>query len=98
MTVPPTPSQKDPVLHASDAVPVPRSSIEIRDKPAWSPRQITAVCFLASFLPGGVLWALNWERLGKPEKVRRSLLGVLAGFAVFMTALFLLPDNRSIDR
>jgi hypothetical protein len=64
----------------------------------WSPRAIGWITFLFTFLPGGVMLALNWDRLGQPEKKVPTLLAVIAGFFAFCGALFFVPDNPVTDR
>jgi hypothetical protein len=53
------------------------------------------MCILLTLLPAGVMYALNFERLGQPERKKRTLFFVL-GFAVIyylLTIRFvLLPD------
>lgn len=39
----------------------------------WSPRHIGILAIVCSPLPAAVVHALNWRRLGQPERVRREL-------------------------
>ncbi len=53
---------------------------------AWSPTGIALITVLLSPLPGGILHALNYARLGKPERTRLALASNL----VTTTVLFFL--------
>ncbi|MFQ5664314.1 MAG: tetratricopeptide repeat protein [Terriglobia bacterium] len=62
---------------------------------AWSPKAISFISFFFTFLPAGIMHAINYERLGYPEKKKLRLILVIVGFIVFTAAIFLTPDNRS---
>ena len=49
---------------------------------AWSPGGIAIAAVVLSSLPAGVLHALNYVRLGRPELKRRALVRNLLGFLV----------------
>jgi tetratricopeptide (TPR) repeat protein len=58
---------------------------------AWSPGGIAIVTVLLSPLPGGILHALNYARLGLPERRRRALVTNLCGAAAFAVVAYLVP-------
>ena len=60
---------------------------------AWNPVIIGLASFLFTFLPGGIFYAINFERLGKPKKKTISLILVIIGFSVFAAALLLVPED-----
>lgn len=65
---------------------------------AWSPKAIGAITLLCTFLPGGILWALNYSRLGQPEKTRPRLIGVLIGYCALWALIFLEIENTDVAR
>lgn len=90
----PTP---DPAF--SDPYTSPTAAPSLGDtKPPWNPKAIGFITFFFSFLPGGIMLALNYERLGQPEKKMPTLLAVIVGFVVFMTIIFMLPEESAFDR
>jgi tetratricopeptide (TPR) repeat protein len=64
--------------------PVPQGS----ERPAWDPAGIGRVAFFLSILPAGILQAINYERLGAPERVRWTLVRNLGAAAAFFGAAF----------
>ena len=64
------------------------TSPAIPSRAAWSPTAIVWACLLFSVLPGGIMYALNFERLGQPQKKKTALLGVIAFCFVFYGILF----------
>ncbi len=61
---------------------------------AWNPTAIAWISFFFSFIPAGVMCALNYERLGHPERKWKCLLGVMVGAVIYiwlMSQLVLLP-------
>src|SRR6476659_1442269 len=72
-----------------------------REKLPWSPTQIAVISLVLTPLAGGILHALNYERLGAPQRKRVALLSNLiagmaavinpfgsVGFALFASAYF----------
>jgi len=54
-------------------------------RPPWSPTGIALVTLLLSPIPGGILHALNYERLGVPARKRLALFSnLIAGVALFV--------------
>lgn len=53
---------------------------------AWNPRWFHGLSTLFSFLPSGILWALNFERFGQPERRLPSMVAVIVGFVAVMAA------------
>ncbi|HEY0072793.1 MAG TPA: tetratricopeptide repeat protein [Abditibacteriaceae bacterium] len=56
-----------------DASPAPKKELSHL---AWNPVAIVWICLLFSILPAGIMYALNFERLGQPEKKKGALLFV----------------------
>lgn len=56
--------------------------------PPWNPAAIGWLSVLFTFLPAGILWALNFARLGQPDKTRPRLIGVALGYLVFWVLAF----------
>jgi len=68
-------------------------------KPPWSPRAVGVISFFFSFVAGGILLGLNYERLGQPEKkVPAIALSALAFAALFGVAMVLPDDSRVADQ
>ena len=56
-------------------------------KPPWSPALIATVTMLFSVLPGGIFHALNYERLGFPQrKISNLITNVLLFLFIFMAS------------
>jgi len=60
---------------------------------AWNPVTLGVLSFFFTFLPGGIFYAINFERLGKSEKKNISLVLVVVGFSIFTAAVFLIPED-----
>lgn len=61
---------------------------------AWSPRAIEYLGFFCSFLPAGIMYALNYARLGHPEKKLPRLWLVILGFVGLLILLAFIPNER----
>lgn len=61
---------------------------------AWSPRAIEYIGFFCSFLPAGIMYALNSARLGHPEKKLPRLWLVILGFVGLLILLAFIPNER----
>jgi hypothetical protein len=59
---------------------------------AWNPNAISFISFFFTFLPAGIMHAVNYERMGYPEKKKPRLILFVAGFVVFLAAAFILPN------
>lgn len=66
-------------------------------KPPWSPRAIGIIGFFFSFLAGGVLLGLNYERLGQPDKKVPSILIAALAFGGYVALIAVLPDDSIFD-
>ena len=57
-------------------------------KPPWNPALIATITILFSVLPGGIFHALNYERLGLPQKKITSLTtNLLLSIFIFMASM-----------
>jgi hypothetical protein len=65
---------------------------------AWSPNAIGFITLFCTFLPGGILWALNYSRLGQPDKTRPRMIGVIIGYLAMWTLAFLEIENADVAR
>ena len=63
-------------------------------KAAWNPRAIEYIGFFCSFLPAGIMWAINYARLGYPEKKIPRLLLTIVGFIGFVVLEGFIPHER----
>jgi len=61
---------------------------ESLQQPPWSPALIATITILLSVLPGGIFHALNYERLGLPQKkVSNLTTNILLFLFIFMASL-----------
>ena len=61
-------------------------------RPPWSPTGIAVISLLLSPLAGGVLHALNYSRLGVPERRRLALFAnLITGIAILFVPVFTTP-------
>ena len=58
---------------------------------AWNPRWFEGMSVPFTFLPSGILWAMNFERLGQPERKLPAIAAVIVGFLI-LAACFLFID------
>jgi len=56
----------------------------------WSPGGIAAATILLSVLPGAILHALNYGRLGRPDLTRPALIKNLIGVVLFVVCAYFL--------
>jgi tetratricopeptide (TPR) repeat protein len=54
------------------------------------------MAFLFSFAASGILAGINWQRLGRSERTWPTIFLSLAGMAVFLAALILLPVSEGL--
>ena len=59
----------------------------------WNPVIIGLLSFFFTFLPAGIFYAINFERLGQPKKKNISLVLVIIGFVIYTAAVFLIPED-----
>jgi tetratricopeptide (TPR) repeat protein len=61
-------------------------SLPVSEEPetAWSPTAIAWFCVLFNFLPGALLYALNFERFGQPERKKHALWMVSGGALLYL--------------
>ena len=88
-----SPFESDPF-----AAPAAESYVGHSRKRPWSPRALGWISFVFSFLAGGVLLGLNYERLGQPEKKVSTIALTLACFAAFIGVSWVLPDDSAFER
>src|SRR5690349_11050244 len=77
---------------------LPQSTNQASTKSApWEPNRLSSYCFFITTLGAGILLALNWKRLGKPEWVLKTILISIAVnifvLAVVFGWVFLLGKN-----
>lgn len=65
--------------------------LPLAGKKAWSPKGIHWLGWFFSPLPAGITWALNYERLGQPEKKMGAFLVAVFLFSIEV-ALSFVPD------
>lgn len=63
-------------------------------KPPWNPAWIATITILFSVLPGGILHALNYERLGLHQKKKANLITNLLLFIFIFMASTMLQEMR----
>lgn len=64
--------------------------------PAWSPVAIGWLSALLSPIPAGILWSLNWRRLGQPDRTRGGFLFVVGVAVVYLPLAMLLPARANM--
>lgn len=60
---------------------------------AWNPIVIGLLSFFFTFLPAGIFYAINFERLGQVKKKNLSLVLVVLGFVIYTAAVFLIHED-----
>jgi len=65
----------------------------IQKPKAWNPILLGVLSFLFSFLPAGIFYAINFERLGYPQKKNVNLVLVIIGFIIFTVVLIFIPKD-----
>lgn len=64
----------------------------VHPKAPWNPAAVGLICFFFSLIPGIVMHAINWERLGYPELKRRRLVTAWFAVAAWLSATLALAD------
>jgi hypothetical protein len=60
---------------------------QVLKRPPWSPALIATITILFSVLPGGIFHALNYERLGLPQRKRSNLIiNILLFLFIFLVS------------
>ena len=59
----------------------------------WSPKALAAISFFFTFLPAGIMYAINYERLGQPKKKLPAMLITVVAFLVFGVVVVATPDS-----
>ena len=67
-------------------------------KPPYSPRAVGFMSFFFSFLVGGILLGVNYERLGQPEKKISCIAITIVGFVAYMVVVWFIPEGSIFDR
>lgn len=80
------------------ATPEAQAGAVLETKPPYSPRAIGWITFFFSWLVGGILLGINYERLGQPEKKISTIAMTIVGFIVFIVVVSFLPDGSVFDR
>lgn len=60
-------------------------------KGLWDPKHFIIISLLFSFLPAGILYSLNYGRVGDKKKRNKSLLLSLLGFILFVVGIIFIP-------
>jgi hypothetical protein len=60
-------------------------------KKLFNPGHFVWMSFFFSFYPAGIMYAVNWGRLGDPKKRNILLAAYTAGFAAFITLAIIIP-------
>ncbi|MCM1991645.1 hypothetical protein [Oceanirhabdus seepicola] len=60
-------------------------------KALWDPKNFLVMSVFLSFLPAGILYSLNYGRVGNRKKKNISLVLSLLGFILFIVALIFIP-------
>ncbi len=61
---------------------------------AWSPKAISFISVFFTFLPAGIMHAINYGRLGYPDKKKQRLMITLVGFPFFLAASLFAAGNE----
>ena len=59
----------------------------------WSPTSLAAISFFLSFLPAGIMYAINYERLGQPKKKLPAMIIAIVAFLIFIIGAAATPDT-----
>ena len=68
----------------------------LSERRAWSPWFILLVTLLFSYIPGGILFALNYKRLGKPSKMFPAFASIIVLFFLHHLLAFF-ASNEILD-
>jgi hypothetical protein len=66
---------------------------QISDKRLWNPKGFILISVLFSFLPAGILYSLNYGRLGDTKKKNISLAITFVAFVVMITMGLLINES-----
>ncbi|TFH65422.1 MAG: tetratricopeptide repeat protein [Candidatus Zixiibacteriota bacterium] len=80
----PTPLTPVPIVSEEPAV-----RLALAGKRAWSPKGIHWLSWFFSPLPAGIAWAINFEKLGQPEKKLGAFLVAVTLFVVVIAINFI---------
>jgi len=82
------------VVAGAEPEPLPES-VRLGLRP-WNPRYIAMLSIFLSILPGGILHAVNYGRLGHTELKRRKLVGNLTWATALFVLAMVLPDGAVV--
>lgn len=60
-------------------------------KKPWNPIHFLWIGIFFSFLPSGIMYALNSERLGDPKRKKPVFIAVVVGFVILVSVPFIMP-------
>ncbi|MDT8717123.1 hypothetical protein IAI10_10680 [Clostridium sp. 19966] len=67
----------------------------VNEKGLWNPKYFLVISIIFSFVPAGVLYALNYGRMGDKKKKNYTLFSVIAGFLLLLVVSVFIPGNDS---
>ena len=59
----------------------------------WSPKALAGMSFFFTFLPAGIMYGMNYERLGQPKKKALVFAVTAVAFVLFAIAVVMTPDT-----
>lgn len=62
-----------------------------KNKKPWNPVHFLWIGIFFSFLPSGIMCALNFEQLGVPKKKKPVFIAVVLGFVILVSVPFIMP-------
>lgn len=62
-------------------------------KKLWNPKSFIIFSILFSFLPAGIMYALNYGRCGNKKRGRTCLAATIIGFINIFTLAFMIPSS-----
>jgi len=65
-------------------------------KKLWNPISFLIISAVFSFLPTGILYALNWGRLGYKKKRNLYLIGSVLAFTLFCAVASFIPETLAM--
>ena len=67
------------------------TEVKVPTKKLWNPKSFVALAMFFSFLPAGILSALNYGRIDDQKKKWTTLLATIGGFILFIALVIIVP-------